>query len=110
MLASGGFKLTKIISNRVEVLQSVTETESRKGVKNIDLNNGIELPTERTHGVNWNIENDQLGFTVNLGGKRSTRRGMQSMISKIYDPLRLAAPFLLKGKIILQDLCKNNIN
>ena len=47
MSASGGFKLTKIISKRVEVLQSVTETERRKGVKNIDLNNGIDLPTER---------------------------------------------------------------
>ena len=43
MCASGGFKPTKIISNRVEVLQSVTKTERRKGVKNINLNNGIVL-------------------------------------------------------------------
>ena len=40
MCGSGGFKLTKIISNKVEVLQSVTKTGKRKGVKNIDLNNG----------------------------------------------------------------------
>ena len=33
---------------------------------------------------------------------------MLSTISKIYYPLGLAAPFLLKVKIILQDLCKNN--
>ena len=106
--ATGGFKLTKIISNRVEVLQSVTETERRKGVKNIDLNNGVDLPTERALGVKWNIENDQLDFTVNLGDKPFARREMLSMISKIYDPLGLVAPFLLKGNIILQDLCKNN--
>ena len=30
------------------------------------------------------------------------------MISKIYDPLGLAAPFLFKGKRILQELCKSN--
>ena len=108
MCASGGFKPTKIISNRVEVLQSVTKTERRKGVKNINLNNGIVLRTERALGVKWNIENDQLGFTVSLGDKPFTRRGMLSTISKIYDSLGLAAPFLLKGKIILQDLCKNN--
>ena len=108
MPASGGFKLTKIISNRVKVLQSVTETERRKGVKNIDLNNGVDLPTERALGVKWNIENDQLDFTVNLGDKPFARREMLSMISKIYDPLGLVAPFLLKGNIILQDLCKNN--
>ena len=108
MCASGGFKLTKIVSNRVKVLRSVTETERRKCVKNIDLSNGIDLPTERVPGVKWNIENDQLGFTVSLGDKPFTRRGMLSTISKIYDSLGLAAPFLLKGKIILQDLCKNN--
>ena len=107
MCASGGFKLTKIISNRVKVLQSVTETERRKCPKNIDLNNGIDLPTERVSGVKWNIENDQLDFTVNLGNKPFARCGMLSMSSKIND-LGLSAPFLIKGKIILQDLCKNN--
>ena len=90
------------------MLQSMTETERRKGVKNIDLNNGIDLPKERALGVKWNIENDQLGFTVNLGDKPFKRCGMLSMISQIYDPLGLAAPFLLKGKIILQDLHQNN--
>ena len=32
------------------------------------------------------------------------------MISKIYDPYGLAAPFLLKGKRILQELCKSNFS
>ena len=85
MCASGGFKPTKIISNRVEVLQSVTKTERRKGVKNINLNNGIVLRTERALGVKWNIENDQLGFTVSLGNKPFTRCGMLSTSSKIDD-------------------------
>ena len=89
------------------MLQSVTETERRKCPKNIDLNNGIDLPTERVSGVKWNIENDQLDFTVNLGNKPFARCGMLSMSSKIND-LGLSAPFLIKGKIILQDLCKNN--
>ena len=108
LCASGGFKLTKIISNKEEALQSVTEIERRKGVKNVDLNNGNDLPTERALGVKWNIENDQLCFTVNLGDKPFTRHGMLSMISIIFDRLGLAVPFLLKGKIILQDLCKSN--
>ena len=106
--ASGRFKLTKIIIKRVEVLQAVRETERRKGVKNLDLNNGTDLPTERALGVNWNIENDQFGFTINLDDKPFTRRGILSMISRIWDPLGLAATFLFKGKILLQDLCKNN--
>ena len=87
MCASESFKLTKIISNRVKVFQSVTGTERRKGVKNIDLNNRIDLPTEGALTVKWDIDNDQLGFTVSLGNKPFTRRGILSTISKIYDPL-----------------------
>lgn len=32
------------------------------------------------------------------------------MISKIYDPVDLALPFLLNGKMILQELCRSNYN
>ena len=33
-----------------------------------------------------------------------------STVSSIYDPLGLAAPFLLRGKRVLQQLCKDGIN
>ena len=35
------------------------------------------------------------------------RRGILASVSSVYDPLGLVAPFLLTGKQILQDLCKN---
>ena len=54
-------------------------------------------------GINCDIESDKLGFKVNLGDKPYTRRGMHSMISKIYDPLGL-------GKRILEELFKNNFS
>ena len=72
------------------------------------LNSGTSFPAEKALGVNWDIGSDTLGFKLNLHGKSTTRRQFLSMISKIYDPLRLAAPFLLKGKRILQELCKSN--
>ena len=67
----------KRYGNGVEVLQSVTKTERRKGVKNADLSYGSELR------VKWSIKNNQLGLTVNLGKKPFTRRGMLLLISKI---------------------------
>ena len=68
----------------------------------------VNLPTEKAHSIYWNTENDTFGFKTNLGEKSLTRHGMLSMLSKIYDPLGFAAPFLLKGKRILQVLCKSN--
>ena len=35
------------------------------------------------------------------------RRGILASVSSVYDPLGLVAPFLLTGKQIVQDLCKN---
>ena len=67
------------------------------------LNSGTSFPTEKALGVNWDIESDTLVSQLNLDGKPTARPQMLSMISKIYDPLGLAAPFLLKGK----RYCKN---
>ena len=109
LCAEGGFQLTNFVSNKVEVLQSICEVDRRDGLKNIDINSGSDLPTEKALGINWNIENHKLGFKVNLGNEPYTR-GMLSVISKIYDPLGSASTFLLKGKKILQELCKNNFS
>ena len=54
------------------------------------------------------LESSGISTWFNLGAKPFTRCGLPSMISKIYDPLGRAVPFLLKGKIILQDLCQND--
>ena len=105
MCAAGGFNLTKLISNRKNVLMSIPDTHRREGVKDTDLVKE-ELPTERALGVTWNVERDTLCFKVNLTKKPSTRRGMLSMLSSFYDPLGLASPFILKGRLILQKLCQ----
>ena len=110
MCADGGFWLTKFVSNQIEVLESIPEEDRRTGVKDVYLNSGTNFPTEKAIGVNWNIGSDRLGFKLNLDGKPATRHQMLSMISKTYDPLGLAAPFLLKGRRILQEFCKSNFS
>ncbi|XP_066913787.1 uncharacterized protein [Clytia hemisphaerica] len=103
MCAAGGFKLTKVVSNSREVLKSINPTKRGKSIKELDLTTDI-LPVDRALGVHWCIENDSLGFRVVLKDKPATRRGILSTISSIYDPLGLAAPFVLEGKLLLQRL------
>ena len=64
------------------------------------------LPVERALGVQWAVESDTLGFWIILKDKPLTRRGILSTICSVYEPLGIAAPFLLVGKKILQDLCR----
>ena len=53
MCKSGGFHLTKFISNNRELLMSIPEDRRRNGVKNADLID--DLPTEKVLGIQWNI-------------------------------------------------------
>ena len=52
--------------------------------------------------------NDTFGFKISTEQKPLTLRGLLSTLSSVYDPLGLAAPFLLEGRKIIQKLCKEN--
>ena len=53
------------------------------------------------------MESDVFGFQITMKDKPLTKRGILSTVSSIHDPLGMAAPFLLVGKRILQDLCRD---
>ena len=103
MCSAGGFILTKVISNSRAVIESLPASKISKSMENLDI---IEpsWPIERALGVTWCIESDAFCFRINLTDVPLTRRGILSSISSIYDPLGLVAPFLLKGRKVLQKI------
>ena len=104
--SKGGFTLSKIVSNKRAVIDTIPRENRSKSLKNVNLSD--HLPQEHALGVRWNVEDDQLGFLIKPKDLPLTRRGILSSISSIYDPLGMAAPVILKGKRILQELCRNN--
>ena len=56
------------------------------------------------------IESVTFQFRIAPRDRPMTRRGILSSVSSTYDPLGFAAPFLLRGKRILQFLCKKAID
>ncbi|XP_066270881.1 uncharacterized protein [Branchiostoma lanceolatum] len=103
--ATGGFRLTKWVSNSREVLKTVPTAEMSEEVKDLDL--GLDkMPVERTLGMLWNVQTDMLGFRNVDKDKPATKRGILSTVSSMYDPLGLIAPATLHPKLILQDLCR----
>ena len=72
-------------------------------MKNADLDES--LPEERALGIFWDIDKDTFKFKINLTKKPIRCRGMLSVINSIYDPLGFVAPYTLKGKKLLQQLC-----
>ena len=105
LLLRGDFRLTKWFSNNRRVLETIPVDEHAKEAKTLDLGKD-GLPVERVLGVKWSVESDTFSFNVDIKLKPPTRRGILSVVSSVYDPLGLAAPFVLTSKRLLQDLSR----
>ena len=103
MLATANLRLHKVVSNSVAVMEAIPAEDRAKNIKDLDLRHDV-LPAQRSLGVHWNIEKDHFTFHVSLSEKPFTRRGVLSTINSVYDPLGLASPIVLEGKLILQQL------
>ena len=102
-LATANLRLHKVASNSVAVMEAFSAADRAKDIRDLDLREDT-LPAQRTLGVQWDLEKDALTFNVHPPEKPFTRRGVLSVVNSIYDPLGLAAPFVLVGKLLLQQL------
>ena len=101
--AGGNLRLHKIASNSKEVLQTFSKEDLAESI--VDLMQGSEeLPTQHTLGVAWNINRDCFTFKISKEVKPCTRRGILSTVNSIYDPLGLAAPVTVRGRLFLKQL------
>ena len=107
--AKAGLKLHKIISNSRDVLEEFPVEERATCIKDVDLKTDV-LPIERALGMTWCVENDSFQFRIKIQDRPLTRRGILSTVGSIYDPNGYLAPVTLKGKQILQQMCRDKLD
>lgn len=92
---AGRFPLQKWSSNRLEVLPK-TEDKSPSTVE-------IEPSLCKILGLVWKSDQDTFHFSAATSSDTSklTKRVISSEIAKLYNPLGLIAPVLVRAKIIL---------
>ena len=56
-------------------------------------------------GLAWNKRQDTVSVTMPTDKTASTKRGILAKLAKIYDPLGLASPLTLTGKLIYRAAC-----
>ncbi|XP_072170622.1 uncharacterized protein [Diadema setosum] len=99
-----GLKLHKIVSNSRDVLKSFPAEEIAKSFHELDLDVD-PLSLQRALGIAWCTESDTFQFKFQVQERPLTQRGVLSTISSIYDPSGFLGPVLLKGKVILHEVC-----
>lgn len=104
----GKLRLHKFISNSDKVLKAIPKEECAQSVKDLDMALGEPL-MERALGVQWCVFSDDFQFRVTVKERPLTRRGVLSTVASIYDPLGFVAPFLLRGKLLLQQMCRDKV-
>ena len=99
LLKNFNIMLHKIVSNSSEVVDHFPDA-SRESPSLI--------PSEGTHsstlGVSWDTQQDVFMITPNIPTRPFTKRGILSTINSLYDPLGLASPVILQGRLIQREI------
>ena len=59
-----------------------------------------------TPGIKWNKDADTIAVSIPQETADPTKRGILGKVAKVYDPLGLAAPLTLEGKLLYRDACQ----
>lgn len=102
-LNSACFKLRKFKSNLPSIFES-SELDTHQDLTISESSN--------TLGLGWNPSNDNLHFPIQLPclNKPITKRFIMSNSFKIFDPLGILSPCIIKPKMILQDLWSQKVD
>ena len=102
-LSKNSLRLHKIASNDSEVMKAFDKEDLALDLKSIDFDVN-DLPTQRSLGLEWDLNLDAFVFKSDLADKPVTKRGILSTINSIFDPLGFLSPIILNGKLILRDI------
>lgn len=111
VFAKGTFELHKWHSNVKELESAASEPVSieegtyAKEQLNVPGRQGATLL-----GLPWDKENDTVGVSFPQEKADPSKRGILSKVAKIFDPLGLASPISLGGKLLYRDVCDAKLN
>ena len=97
----GGFHLTKSVSNDRKFLKSIPQDDLSANCQSVNLKLN-KIPLERALGILWNLGNNTIKVKAVIKSFPSSKRGLLSFISSVFDPLGLLTPSMREAKLILQ--------
>ncbi|XP_056016956.1 uncharacterized protein LOC130053617 [Ostrea edulis] len=106
LLVEGNVRLHKISSNSEEVLGSFPTEDLAKDMKDLEFGKDL-LSSQRSLGLNWNLDDDSFFFEVTSKNTACSRRGILSCMNSIFDPLGFLAPVVIEEKNILRTCSKH---
>ena len=106
LLNKGGFLLRKWASNDPSLIPKDSDRSTNTHLA-LDPNS-----TVTTLGIYWNSLKDLILYSVNLpkSGEQISKRSILSQVAKLFDPLGLLDPVIVRAKITIQLFWKAGIS
>ena len=108
LLMLGGFKLTKFVSSVAHLLDELDnsfKTNDQEEPKVIGSSE--EEASSHVLGLKWDNKKDTLVVsrgTKYVDNKNVTQRLVLSLVSKVFDPVGLVAPFTVTARLLVKDI------
>ena len=101
LMNEASMQLSKWLTNSPQVLQNSNIPQEKQSVEQ----------NVKVLGVLWNTISDEFQYKMQTiielsENLKPTKRSVLRIVQKIYDPLGILAPFLIKFKVLLQDICR----
>ena len=109
MLATANLRLHKVASSHPEVAHAFPREDQASDLLDLDFSPDT-VPIQRALAALWDITAGAFTFKGSLGKRPFTRRGVFSVRNSLYDPLGLAAPVIVRGKLLLRSMMANLSN
>ena len=116
-MSEGSFNLRKWNSSSPQLMEKISQLEQAgKGDHTMPQTYSETQSKEaKILGVSWNTQSDELSFCLSdlvqyAANLPMTKRSVLRVTASIFDPLGLLAPFVIKLKILFQQLCNNQLH
>lgn len=107
LLRSGGFELSKWVSNSSRLLEDIPVEDLEKP-RTFDKTEGPGF--FKILGVEWDPNRDCFSYHTKLKKESGcTKRIILSTVARTFDPLGWIAPVILQGKVLMQRLWRLNL-
>ncbi|KAJ8031579.1 hypothetical protein HOLleu_24812 [Holothuria leucospilota] len=111
LLMTANIRLHKFASNNPDVLAAFEPGELAPNLAEADLTSKHEVSVQRTLGVCWDLKTDSFTFRLAEPNPNCcTKRMVLSEVNGVFDPIGLAAPVIIKGKMLLREMTKGGVD
>ncbi|XP_052755581.1 uncharacterized protein LOC128201752 [Galleria mellonella] len=117
--ARAGLEMRGWVSNDPKALRLLPNHLLSESVSNINLNLAnfpSSTPCVRALGLYWHPSSDLIGFNTSIKSKQETlpssltKRIILSLIMRVFDPLGILAPVVIRGRILFQNVWRMNLD